>query len=387
MAPAIAADDLPRRLLAARPEWFGPLLDDPARVRLQILLTAPDGPGDGPLVTHAFRPDAEYVYPASTVKPLAAVAAMRTLRDLQDRLDSTEPDLGTPLTFHPAFPGAPLESHDPTNTPRGLITAGHDVRLACLVSDNPAHNRLYAIAGHRALHEIVWAAGLTSLRHHHRLADPRPPDEHRRTGRVDFLTRRGVVTIPARTSDLDLPPTAAPGLLIGERHVLGGRMVDGPMDFSRKNALSLTDLHRFILALHDPTHPAHAVDLGLHPDDAAFLRLAMTQWPRESASPRLDPAPYPDDFVKPLVPGVRRVWPAARTMNKLGQAYGFTLDTAVVTDPATGRWYALTASIYANASGTLGADTYDYATVARPFFERLGEVVTAWADATVRPAR
>lgn len=383
MALTVADDGLIHRLLAKRPERFARLLDDPARFRPQILLTVPEGET---LVTHGFRVDAEYIYPASTVKTFVAVAAMRTLRRLQEQHASSEPDLATPMQIHPLFADQSLELADPGNLDGGLRSVGHEIRKLAIVSDNPAHNRLYELVGHRELHELIWNAGLPSFRHRHRLSNHRTAQENRCTARVDFLARRGVLSVPERTSDLDLPPNDQPGLLIGERHVIDGRTVDGPMDFSLKNRVGLLDLHHLILALVLPHHPAHGVDLGLHLGDRAYLLHAMTQTPRQSDNPRFDTAAFPDHFAKYLLPGVCRVWPRehVRIVNKVGQAYGFSLENAVVHNAATGAWYALTAAIYTNTSGTIGADTYDYTTVAFPFFVHLGEAATDWINTTTR---
>lgn len=384
MALKLADDGSIPRLLGQKPERFGRLLDDPARSCVQILLTVPEGEN---LVTRGFRVDAEYVYPASTVKTFAAVAAMRTLRALAERRNSCEPDLGTPMQVWPLFDGQTLETRDPSSADGGVLCVGREIRKLALVSDNPAHNRLYELVGHRELHEMIWAAGLGSFRHRHRLSTHRTIAENLRTARVDFLARRGVLSVPERVSDLGLPANDQPGLLIGDRHVIDGRLVEGPMDFALKNRVGLLDLHRLMLALALPDHPAHGVDLGLHADDRGFLIHAMAQTPRESENPWFDPAAYPDHFAKYLLPGAARVWPRdrVRVINKVGQALGFSLENAVVMDRQSGKWYALTASIYTNSSGTVGADTYDYATAAFPFFVHLGEAMTAWVDGRPGP--
>lgn len=60
-------------------------------------------PGGG-LQRRGFRPDAEYVYPASAIKTAAAVAALRTLRKHQAQW-SLPLHLSCPLVFHPQRAG------------------------------------------------------------------------------------------------------------------------------------------------------------------------------------------------------------------------------------------------------------------------------------------
>jgi hypothetical protein len=385
MTLAVRDDGLVRGLLEARPERFARVLERPEALRVQILLSLPDA-GGGTISTHGWRVDAEYVYPASTIKTIAAVAAMNRLRAMAEDRRGVEPDLDTPLLVRP-LRGRP-------GTDR-LTSVRELVRRIALVSDNPAHNHLYELLGHRGIHEAAWGdggggggggMGLSSVRHHHRLGDARTREEHLITAGVDLLTRRGVVSVPEGVSDLVVEPNTQPGVLVGERHVVDGRTVDGPMDFAFKNRVSMVDLHRLMLALVLPEHPAHGVRLGLHEHDRGVLLEAMAQLPRDSTDPVLAVDQFPDHFAKPMLPGVRRVWPAGAgvgerdrglVINKVGQAYGFSLDNAVIVDRVTGKWAAVTAAIYANSSGTVGADTYDYASVALPFFVHLGETVAA----------
>ena len=60
----------------------------------------------------------------------------------------------------------------------------------------------------------------------------------------------------------------------------------------------------------------------------------MTALPRQSRNPIYDPANFPDDYVKPMLTGVQALEPRARVINKLGWAYGFVTDAAVVQVPA-----------------------------------------------------
>jgi hypothetical protein len=113
----------------------------------------------------------------------------------------------------------------------------------------------------------------------------------------------------------------------------------------------------------------------------------MTQFPAESANPLYPAADHPDEHVKFVLPGVRRVVPAeqARVLDKTGQAYGFTTENAWVVDRGTGRSFFLAATLYSNEDGVLNDDLYEYAEVAEPFLADLGEAVARhlWRPGTV----
>ena len=64
---------------------LGPPALDPEGHRLQIVLGEIIGKGDKRCVNwHPYRHQAEYVYPASALKPLGAVAALQTIRMARD---------------------------------------------------------------------------------------------------------------------------------------------------------------------------------------------------------------------------------------------------------------------------------------------------------------
>ena len=116
---------------------------------------------------------------------------------------------------------------------------------------------------------------------------------------------------------------------------------------------------------------------ALEEDDRAFLVGALSTLPSESLDPKFDPAEHPDDELKPLLPGLRRIAPRERwrIVDKLGWAYGFMVENAYVEDRESGRGLFLAATLYVNADGVLNDDRYEYAEVARPFMADLGEVV------------
>jgi len=99
--------------------------------------------------------------------------------------------------------------------------------------------------------------------------------------------------------------------------------------------------------------------------------------PRQSARPRYDAAHFPDNYAKfLLVGGEPGPLPAdVRIYNKIGQAYGFLIDNAYITNPTQGVEFLLSAVVYVNQDGVLNDDQYDYDTIGLPFLRRLGKVL------------
>ena len=326
------------------------LLADPARYRLQVLVTIVE-PG-AKTTEHGYRVDAEYTYPASAIKTFASVAALRELERMQSEGHAVE--LDTPIVAD------------------GRFTLGDEIRKMQLVSDNRAFNRLYDFVGHRAMNELAWAMGFDSVRIRHRMYDVDDERVRRTTAKLELRPKGGArVIVPERTSDLELPPPlVGVGLQIGEARLVKGKRVEGAMDFGAKNAVTLRDLHRLGLALARPDLPGGA-QLGISAKHRDVLVAAMTERATE-------------DRYKPLLKGVARVVPTERVryVSKAGRAFGFHLDNAYIEDTASGRGFAVTAVLYVNADGVLDDDRYEYDTVSFPFFVRLGE---ALAKAVLAP--
>lgn len=284
------------------------------------------------ITAHAFRVDAEYVYPASAIKTLLSVAALNALRaragDELDRL--AENPLADAISRLQIF------------------------------SDNLAFSELYDFVGHRELNESLWRLGFESVRVHHRMGGTR--EEGLDLPRVSLAVGGERLVIEARRSDLVLPATRAAKLAVGERHKSrAGELVAEPMSFADKNYVSLDDLQRLNMSLVHPGAPGTRA-LGLHPDDRALLLRAMS-----ATAPG-------GEHHKPLLSGVRRVTGDAdlRYVGKSGRAYGFHIANAYIENLEARRGLYVTAAIYANPNGIVNDDVYDYEGSTQPFMTALG---------------
>lgn len=358
------------------------LMEDPARYRLQVMVTVimPKRAEESSPRTsqHGYRVDVEYVYPASAIKTFAAVSALRKLDGL--RKAGHEVGLDTPVALC-AGGKRGCRTKDESNVEGGVITLGHEIRKMQLVSDNFSFNRLYDFVGHRELNEDLWALGFSSMRMHHRLYSGSDPLEQKKTPRIELRPPGGKkVVIPARTSDLELPPTEAVELRLGVAYIDDAThsRVDEPMDFAGKNYVSVKDLHALTLALCRPDLPG-VPQLELDPGDREALLSAMTEDPLASTNPI-----YTDEHASGLryhtmIKGMMRVMALERILytGKAGKAYGFHLDNAYIEDKKSGRGMVVTVVGYANANGVLNDNVYEYDTVTRPLLLGLGELLAS----------
>lgn len=382
------------------------------------------------LTTWQYGDNQWYYYPASTVKLYAALAAYEKINELAR--DNPDADLSehTPLRIHSLdgdqFPRDFDSTHN-WSKGRGIesgpLTAAREAHKVFVVSDNPAFNNLYDLIGPEDLNYRMQAWGATNSWVSHRLAIARTPDENRRAPRVDFGLNPALVTLPARAMD----EPAGPGLLgpdattpsvflqAGRGFLQGGELIHGPFGFKGKNFTTLFDLQLVLCRLVRPdiTHsafcggmfapgnnglraPASASGqtaaaavgdrnplcelpgrpLDLTDSQREQLIASATIYPRESESPKYDPAEYPDEHVKFLLPGLLKVRPIEewRVVNKIGLAYGFVTENAYVEHRPTGRAVFVAAVIHRNPNGIYNDNQYDYETTLAEM-ATLGEVV------------
>ncbi|MEM6789535.1 MAG: serine hydrolase [Myxococcota bacterium] len=369
-APPPAPSWVEQVLRAHGGDDMGSWLAEAASLRLQVLVTVLSIGPEGPRIEgeHAYRVDAEYVYPASAIKTFVAVATLRHLR-------KTAAAEGDSPRRYPRFKRCdapagkcevpkPDEDSDPDDDrDEEKLRVDREVRKLLAYSDNESFDRFYDLLGHRTLNASMVEMGFPSVRIHHRLTTRTA----RRTARRVLLLPLGApaIRIPARTSDFVMTPTPARRLDVGDGYREGRKVIEGPMNFGEKNYASLRDLHRLHMAVVFPSLVPDA-ELGLSPPDHELLVGAMTG--------RLHPGKR-GAVHKPMLPGLAEVVPKLdrlRYVNKSGRAYGFHLENAYVEDTAAGRGFFVTASIYANPNGILNDDDYAYEETSAPFLAAVG---------------
>lgn len=315
--------------------------------RLQFILTEVIR---GQRVDHAYRADAEYFYPASTVKLVGAVAALRAMESHGANIDA-------PIGWGDVDrPGESLLASD-----GGVPVLRRELERMLVVSDNEAFNLCFDLAGQRELNESMWNSGLASVKIEHRLNRVVLASNRTAAAPMRLESAKDAVLLPRRDGIGEIRPPAIEGLCVGSGFMRSGSLVPEPMQFDRHNRISLRDLHELTIAINRP--------------DLARIRLPISESHRQFLAESMTHlAPVPEEY-KPFLPGVRRVLPPSRVRvaSKIGTAYGFLTDTACITDLDSGREFFLTATIYVNSDGVLNDDAYDYDAIGFPVLADLAE--------------
>lgn len=341
--------------------------------KVQIIYTRVNRSRNGiPALRHYYfnKNDSGYFYPASTVKLPVAMLALEKLQALQIAGLHRNSSMITEAGY-----GAQTAVYNDPTACDGRPTMAQYIKKILLVSDNDAFNRLYEFLGPQYINESLHQKGYTEAEIRHRLDIFLPEDENRHTNPVHFYDAQTKLLYSKQETYFS-GAYAARQDSMGMGFMRNGALVNGPMDFSKKNRISLQSLHNILLSLVFPQAMRRVQRFNLSEDDRSFLLKYMSSYPSESLYPAYDSS-YHDAYGKFILFGARdAALPAnIRIFNKPGDAYGQMTDVAYVVDYAKKVEFFVSATIYCNRDGILNDDRYDYTTIGLPFMQKLGELL------------
>ena len=346
-----------------------------ADLKIQIIYTKIDrNKSNNPICKDYFYNvnPSSYFYPASTVKLPTALLALEKLNTLN--IQSLNPS-STMITEKDN--GLQTSVYNDPSSIDGKPSVEQYVKKIFLVSDNDAMNRLYEFVGQQPLNESLHAKGYNEAQIIHRLSISLSEDENRRTNPVYFLDSTGKKVFEQQGQFSHLPYFNRNNK-IGNGYLSNGKLINEPLDFSRKNRINLLSLHNILKSVMFPAIFPQNQRFNLSEKDLLLVRKSMSQFPTESLYPAY-PAPefYPT-YCKFLFYGAEKdakLIPDLRIFNKVGDAYGFLIDVAYVADFKNNIEFMLSAVIYCNADGILNDDKYEYDSIGFPFLKKLGLAV------------
>lgn len=311
----------------------------------------------------------QYFYPASTVKMPVAFLALQKLNQLnQPGLDKQ-----TTMITESAYAGQTQVYNDPSSAD-GRPTIANYIKKIFLVSDNDAFNRLYEFLGQEYINESLHKMGYDSAQVLHRLDVSLTEDQNRATNPVKFYDTAShlIWEKPLLRSGMRYQTR---NTLLGKGYMKGGKLINEPFDFSKKNRFTLIDLHSILMSVIFPEAMPKKQRFQLNNEDYAFLYKYMSMKPGESQFPQYDSS-FNEAYSKLLLFGGKGKIedPGIRIFNKEGDAYGFLTDVAYIVDLKNNVEFFLSANIYCNSDGIFNDDHYDYESIGFPFLKELGQV-------------
>jgi len=375
-ADTVKTDDFLESLLKQNPQYFENILNNRKDLNVQVIYTQVNRGANGiaALKNYYFNVNpSRYFYPASTVKLPIVLLALQKLNELKGK----GIDRNTAMITETSFSGQTAVYNDPSS-PDGKPTIAQYIKKILMVSDNDAYNRLYEFLGQEYINNELHKKGYEDAQILHRLDIFLSIEENRQTNPILFLDSNNNVLykIPGQRNEATYAPRNDS---LGNGYYKGGVLINGRMDFSKKNRLCLEDLHNILLSVIFPNKVKAAQRFNITEDDRLFVLKYMSQYPTESIYPpySADTANYWPAYCKFLLFGAEKgsLPENIRIFNKPGDAYGHMIDVAYVADFKNNIEFFVSALIYCNSDGILNDDKYDYATVGKPFMKNLGQVI------------
>ena len=368
--PDNLSDSFLNNLMAKYPQLFNDVLSKKEELGLQIIYTQIDRgkkeKAKPNFTDHTFNLNpGKYFYPASTVKLPVAILALQKLNELSIR----GLDMNTTMLTESAGGNQTAVNND-SSAAGGRPSIAHYIKKILLVSDNDAFNRLYEFLGQEYINNSLHKMGYNKVQILHRLDVSLTEEQNRATNPVAFFDENGKLLYRKQAENSRLIYTPR-NIKLGKGYMQGGKLINEPFDFSKKNLLPLNDLHTMVRSILFPESLSKQQQFKLTKGDYEFLRRYMSMMPQESKSPVYTARDYWDTYVKFLfygsVPGSAN--PDIRIFNKVGDAYGFLIDAAYIVDNKNNIEFLLSAVIHCNSDGIFNDNKYDYDTVGFPFMK------------------
>jgi hypothetical protein len=372
--------ELLTRLLEEHPAYFGQVLKNADRHRLQIIFTQIDRDKKKllPILTHhTYRLDTtEYFFPASVVKLFTSACALEKLHDLNiPGLDKyTRMEVGVGYSCQQA------QKYDNTS-PTGYPNIAHYIKKCMVVSDNPGYDHLYEFLGQQELNQRLWTKGYRSCRILQRYGVDCNTIENRYTNPIRFYQGDSIIYFqPQQFNPVQLTNPMRRRLVGKAYYNEYNELVSKPFDMSYANCVSLKDIHEMLIAIVMPVVLSDTSRrFRITTEDHMFLLREMSRFPAESQYPRYNTNYYHDGKLKYLyLGGSEKKAPAnIRIFNKVGMSSGFITDCAYFVDFENKVEFLLSCTMYCNSDEIIHDDKYDYETVGLPFMGFLGKVIYA----------
>lgn len=357
--------------LKNNPRFFNRITNNPDSFRVQIIYTQIDrNKRNKPsFKEYSYRlNNQEYFYPASTVKMPIALLALEKINEL-----GIKGLTRNSIMITDSASTAQDHVYNQPNASDGAPTIENYIKQIFLVSDNDAFNRLYEFLGQEYIQRKLKEKGYPDVIIRHRLQLSRTVEQQAITNPVKFYDTAGnlIYEQPAQVSKAVYEAT---NVSLGKGFMKGGKLVNEPFSFLNKNRIYLQDLHHILQSVIFPEKFSKKNRFNLTDDDYTFVKKYMSIYPRESESPSYDSSYYYDTYCKFLLQGSERktLYPTVKIYNKVGDAYGFLLDIAYITDPANNIEFMLSAVISCNTDGIYNDDQYEYDALGFPFMRDLG---------------
>ena len=310
--------------------------------------------------------DNKYFYPASTIKLPIVVLTLKKINELRSK--GSEITLKSKITLNYKDDYSELVIRDSITSFQNLIA---DVFL---VSDNSASNILIDFIGYNYFNHEMENAGFDKTYLNHKFN----PDLYvNSTWQISDLDNNIISSINDNQKIIKADEKTN-GLEKGERRYFKGEILDESLNFSEKNRSSITDMHNLIKYIFYPEIFDSTNTFNLNVEDYDFLRYWMSRFTYEDIGEKfIGDEKFFETYNKFFIHGDEQSVSneQIRVYNKIGQAYGTSIDNGLIKNYQDNVEFILTATIYTNKNKVINDNLYEYDDLAVPFLAKLSRAI------------
>ena len=243
-----------------------------------------------------------------------------------------------------------------------------------LVSDNSASNILIDFIGYNYFNHEMENAGFDKTYLNHKFN----PDPYvNSTWQISDLDNNIISSINDNQKIIKADEKTN-GLEKGERRYFKGEILDESLNFSEKNRSSITDMHNLIKYIFYPEIFDSTNTFNLNVEDYDFLRYWMSRFTYEDIGEKfIGDEKFFETYNKFFIHGDEQSVSneQIRVYNKIGQAYGTSIDNGLIKNYQDNVEFILTATIYTNKNKVINDNLYEYDDLAVPFLAKLSRAI------------
>ena len=308
----------------------------------------------------------QYFYPASTIKLPIVVLTLKKINELRSK--------GSDITLKSKIILNNVDNYSNFKLQDSITSFQNLIADIFLVSDNSASNILIDFIGYNYFNDEMQNAGFDRTYLNHKFN----PDPYvNSTWQISDLNNNVISSINDNQKIIKADDKTN-GLDKGERRYFNGEILDESLNFSEKNRFSITDMHNLIKYIFYPEIFDKANTFNLNVEDYDFIRYWMSRFTYEDIGEKfIGDEKFFETYNKFFIHGDEQSVSneQIRVYNKIGQAYGTSIDNGLIKNYQDNIEFILTATIYTNKNKVINDNLYEYDDIAVPFLAKLSRAI------------
>jgi len=253
-----------------------------------------------------------------------------------------------------------------------ITTFKKEITDLFIISSNESYNRLFEFLGQDYINEKLKQKGFKDFSISHRLSTK--DSDNLKTKEINFYSNGEILKIQKSIKNKPVSKLNLKNLNKGIGFIFNNKMQNKPMDFSRKNYFSINELNNILICLFFPEISKNK-KFNLSKSQNLLIQKLMSSTPFEMG---FDKNMYPNNYNKFFIYGDKNGMINDNIFNKVGNAYGYSIDNAYIYNKNSDRHFVLTACIYTNANNILNDNNYEYDEIGIPFLAEIGRLLTKY---------